>query len=107
MKDNPTNGQMKQAINQMMQNKDALNQFSSIVNMPEEAIRDFFKALLSSPQMSDDAKTFVWDGKDEILKAFLAGQEKGESNGFWKGVAAGFTACLAVAIGLYFEIKDK
>ena len=106
MNNNLTNGEMKQAINQMLQKENALEDFASSIGMPVDVVREFFKAILSSPEMSDDAKKFVWNGDDKVLKAFLAGQEKGESTGFWKGVLAGVVGCLFVA-GAYFKLKKE
>ena len=66
-----TNGEVKQLIGKLMQKENGLEDFASNIGMPEDAVRKLFTEILSSPNMSDDAKKFVWNGDDKILQAFV------------------------------------
>ena len=100
-----SNGEIKRAAETMLADQESLNSFATLLNKSNDEIILFLRTMLTNPQMSDDGKKFVWDGEDEKLKAFLAGQEKGESSGFWKGVCAGAGVVLLCLAGIYFLKK--
>ena len=100
-----TNGEVKRAAEKMLADQESLTSFAALLNKSNDEIANFLRTMLTNPQMSDEGKKFVWDGEDEKLKAFLAGQEKGESSGFWKGVCAGAGVVLLFLAGAYFFKK--
>ena len=102
-----TNGEVKKAAEKMLSNQEALTAFATLLNKSNEEIINFLKTMLAEPQMSNEAQRFVWDGQDEVLKAFLSGQEKGEKSGFWKGVCAGAGVLLLFLSGAYIFNKNK
>ena len=69
--------------------------------------------LAQQPDVSEEAKKFIWEKSSSDLQSFKAGQEEGikqgNKEGFAKGVASTLGVVFAAALGIggYFYKKNK
>ena len=85
----------------ILANNDQLSAFADANKMSLETARAVINRMLKEPEVSDEAKKYIWSSETSPdLKAFNAGEEKGYKSGhdagFAKGVGLGALAVLVV-----------
>ena len=102
-----SNDEARKRVKTLLEDEDSIRRVAELSHQPIPEIKKFLEELLKAPEISDEAKKYIW-GKETSgdLKSYKAGEEEGEKHGFWKGVAAGGTAVL-LCIGAIFKKRKK
>ena len=88
-------------------------QWASQNGVAVEGARNILNNLAQQPEVSEEAKKFIWEKSSSDLQSFRAGQEvgikQGNKEGFAKGVASTLGVVLAAALGIggYLYKKNK
>ena len=102
----------KAEINQILNSEEKLAQWASWNGLAVEAARTILTELAEQPQVSEEAKKFIWEKGSPDLKSYKAGLEEGVALGNKTGFARGVARTLGVlvvaavgGIGAYFLRK--
>ena len=107
-----SNEATKAKINQILNSEEKLAQWASWNGLAVETARTILTTLVEQPQVSEEAKKFIWEKGSPDLKSYKAGHEdgfaQGNTTGFAKGVASilGVLVVAAGGIGAYL-LKKK
>ena len=97
----------KAQINEILNSEVKLAHWASLNGIAVDCARNILRNLAQQPDISQEAKKYIWEQASSDTKSYVAGEEmgykRGHGVGFGKGLALGVLSC--VAMGTAIAIK--